>query len=29
MFLDGSADGMDKTMRQMMAMNKLATPKPR
>jgi prepilin-type processing-associated H-X9-DG protein len=29
MFLDGSADGMDKTMRQMMAMNKLAPPKPR
>jgi prepilin-type processing-associated H-X9-DG protein len=29
MFLDGSADGMEKTMRQMMAMNKLATPTPR
>jgi len=29
MFLDGSAEGMDKTMRQMMAMNKLTPPKPR
>lgn len=29
MFLDGSADGMEKTMRQMMAMNKVTQPTPR
>lgn len=29
MFLDGSADGMEKTMRQMMAMNKVSQPTPR